>query len=84
MIWLFLDQLLALQKAGLIRLTPGRTARQYLRALDDPHLSEGFRATLGAFEQVYYGHQLPGPEELERVWSRAENFRHHLQTLKVG
>jgi Domain of unknown function (DUF4129) len=80
-IWLFLDQLLGLQRAGLIRLTPGRTARQYASGLDDPLLGAGLRATLGVFEQVYYGHRMPGPEELERVWSRAEAMRRRLRTI---
>src|SRR5208337_1196491 len=82
-IWLFLAQLLGLQRAGLLRLTPGRTARQYASGLDDPLLGDGLQATLGVFEEVYYGHRLPGPDELERVWSRAETFRHRLQTIKV-
>jgi Domain of unknown function (DUF4129) len=82
-IWLFLDQLLSLQRAGLIRLTPGRTARQYASGLDDPLLGDGLRATLGVFEEVYYGHRLPGPEELERVWARAEALRRRLQAIKV-
>ena len=82
-IWLFLDQLLSLQRAGLIRLTPGRTARQYASGLDDPLLGDGLRATLGVFEEVYYGHRLPEPEELERVWSRAEALRRRLQAIKV-
>ena len=83
-IWLFLDQLMSLQRAGLIRLTPGRTARQYAGGLDDPLLSDGLRTTLGVFEEVYYGHRLPGPEELERVWSRAETFRRHLLATRVS
>jgi len=83
-IWLFLDQLLGLQRAGLIRLVPGRTARQYASGLDDPLLDDGLRATLGVFEEVYYGHRLPGPDELERVWSRAETFRRRLQTIKAN
>ena len=82
-IWLFLDQLLSLQRAGLIRLTPGRTARQYASGLDDRLLGDGLRATLGVFEEVYYGHRLPEPEELERVWSRAEALRRRLQAIKV-
>jgi len=82
-IWLFLDQLLGLQRAGLIRLTPGWTARQYASGLDDPLLGDGLRATLGVFEEVYYGQRLPGPEELQRVWSRAETFRRRLQAIKV-
>ncbi len=83
-IWLFLDQLLGLERAGLIRLTPGRTARQYAGELGDPLLGDGLRSTLGVFEEVYYGHRLPGPEALERVWSRAETFRRRLQTIKGG
>ena len=82
-IWLFLDQLMSLQRAGLVRLTPGRTVRQYASGLDDPLLADGLRTTLGVFEAVYYGHRLPGPEELERVWSRAETFRSRLQAINV-
>ena len=84
MIWLFLDQLMSLQRAGLVRLTPGRTARQYASGLDDPLLAEGLRTTLGVFEEVYYGHRLPRPEELERVWSRAEAFRRRLHVDQGG
>ena len=83
-IWLFLDQLMSLQRAGLIRLLPGRTARQYACGLGDPVLSHGLRTTLGVFEQVYYGHRHPGPDELDRVWSQAELFRRRLQTLTAG
>jgi hypothetical protein len=81
-IWLFLDQLLSLQGAGLIRLTPGQTARQYASGLDDPLLASGLRTTLGVFEEVYYGRRTPGAEELERVWSRAETFRRRLRATQ--
>ena len=46
MIWLFLDQLLVLRRLGLIRLAPGRTARQYVLAVSDSQLRDGLRATL--------------------------------------
>ncbi len=82
-IWLFLDQLMGLQRAGLIRLIPGRTARQYAGGLSDTILRDGLRTTLTVFEEVYYGHRLPGPEELDRLWSRAEIFRRRLQTIQV-
>jgi hypothetical protein len=81
-IWLFLDQLLSLERAGLVRLTPGRTARQYARGLDDPLLAAGLRTTLGVFEEVYYGRRIPGTAELERVWAGAERFRNHLQSIQ--
>jgi hypothetical protein len=81
-IWLFLDQLLSLERAGLVRLTPGRTARQYARGLDDPLLAAGLRTTLGVFEEVYYGRKIPGTAELDRVWAGAETFRSHLRALQ--
>jgi hypothetical protein len=83
-IWLFLDQMLALERAGLIRLTPGRTARQYVQSLRDPTLRDGLRATLGLFESVYYGRRAPEPATLDRVWSRAESVRGQLQALAAG
>jgi hypothetical protein len=80
-IWLFFDQLLGLQRAGLVRLTPGRTARQYASSLDDPLLAGGLRATLGLFEQVSYGHRLPSHRDMERLWPLAESFRRRLETI---
>ena len=47
-IWLFLDQLLALRRLGLIRLAPGRTARQYVLAVSDSQLRDGLRDDSGA------------------------------------
>jgi hypothetical protein len=81
-IWLFLDQLISLQRAGLIRLTPGKTARQYARSLDDPVLAEGLQATLHAFEDVYYGHRVPPREVLTTVWAKAEEFRRRLIAIQ--
>ncbi len=81
-IWLFFDQLLGLERAGLVRLTPGRTARQYASSLDDPLLEGGLRATLGLFEQVSYGHRLPSHLDLERLWPLAESFRRRLESIR--
>jgi hypothetical protein len=83
-VWLFLDQLVSLQRVGLIRLTPGKTARQYAQGLKDPVLAEGLQATLGAFEQVYYGRRLPAPATLQRVWACAEQFRGRIQAIEGG
>lgn len=80
-IWLFLDQLLGLERAGLVRLMPGRTARQYASSLSDPLLAGGLRATLGLFEQVSYGHHLPTHHDLDRLWPLAESFRQRLETM---
>jgi Domain of unknown function (DUF4129) len=83
-IWLFLDQLLALRQLGLIRLAPGRTARQYVLAVSDSQLRDGLRATLALFEEVYYGHRSPTPQALESIWARALAFRRRLETMKAG
>jgi hypothetical protein len=83
-IWLFLDQLLALRRLGLIRLAPGRTARQYVLAVSDTQLQDGLRATLSLFEDVYYGHRSPTPQALESIWSRALAVRRRLDTMKSG
>jgi hypothetical protein len=83
-IWLFLYQLLALRRLGLIRLAPGRTARQYVLAVNDTQLRDGLRATLALFEEVYYGRRKPTPQALESIWSRALAFRSRLETMKAG
>jgi hypothetical protein len=83
-IWLFAYQLLALEQQGLIRLAPGRTARQYVLALDDSLLRDGLRTTLGLFEEVYYGHRVPTLPAFESVWARAEAFRDRLASLRVS
>ena len=83
-IWLFLDQLLALRRLGLIRLAPGRTARQYVLAVNDSQLQDSLRATLALFEEVYYGHRDPPPEVVESIWSRALAFRRRVETMRAG
>jgi hypothetical protein len=82
-IWLFFYQLLTLNRLGLVRLAPGRTARQYVFAVADPLLREGLEATLGLFEEAYYGHRVPTASALEAVWSRALAFRRHLEAIKA-
>jgi hypothetical protein len=83
-IWLFLDQLLSLKRAGLIRLTPGRTARQYVPMVEDPQLRDGLRHTLGVFEEVSYGHRLPGPVAVQQAFSQAEAFHRRLESISTG
>jgi hypothetical protein len=83
-IWLFLDQILWLERAGLIRLLPGKTARQYVQSLHDPLLRDGLRGTLSAFEDVYYGRRAPEPALLDRIWTQAEAVRGQLQTIAAG
>jgi hypothetical protein len=78
LVCLFGYELLSLSRAGLIRLGPGRTGRQYVRALEDPHLRGPASATLRLFEEVYYGHRKPSAAAFEHVWKQAEAFRARL------
>ncbi len=62
-------------------MTPGKTARQYVHALDDRPLRESLNATLAVFEEVYYGRRSLDPATLDQLWSRAEAFRGRVATL---
>jgi hypothetical protein len=72
---LFAYQLLRLDQMGLIRLAPGRTGRQYVQAIHDPDFIDSLEATLGLFEDVYYGRKLPTLEAFEAVWRSAQVFQ---------
>ena len=71
---LFAHQLLTLMKLGLVRLAPGRTGRQLLRAVTDAEFRSLVMPTLRLFEIVYYGHRIPSDEEFAAVWANAEAF----------
>ncbi len=72
---LFAYQLLSLDQMGLIRLAPGRTGRQYVQTIHDPRFADSLEATLGLFEDVYYGRKLPTLEAFEAVWRSAQVFQ---------
>jgi Domain of unknown function (DUF4129) len=78
---LFAHQLLSLDQLGLIRLAPGRTARQYIRALGDPDFRDYVSATLGLFEDVYYGRKRPTRAAFESVWRSAQAFEERRRLL---
>jgi hypothetical protein len=81
---LFAHQLLTLDRLRQIRLVPGRTGRQYVRAIDDRQFRSFVTPTLGLFEAVYYGHQIPSAEAFDRVWTLAEAFERHVATGVVA
>jgi hypothetical protein len=81
-IYLFAHQLLSLDRAGLIRLAPGWTGRQYVRWLRDPVLVDSFAATLGLFEEIYYGHRQPSQGAFEHVWGRAQALEDRRSALE--
>lgn len=83
-ICLFTHQLLTLERLRQIRLIPGRTGRQLVRAVDDPRYRGWVDPTLRLFEAVYYGHRAPSAEAFERVWSLAEEFERHLAAGPVS
>jgi hypothetical protein len=72
---LFAYQLLVLDQMGLIRLTPGRTARQYVQTIRDPRFLSSLELTLGLFEDVYYGRRMPSQQAFEAVWRSAQVFQ---------
>src|SRR5262249_3267074 len=67
-ICLFVHQMLTLERLGLARLAPGRTARQLVRAVPDPTARRRVEPTLRLFEAVYYGHRVPAPDAFAAVW----------------
>ncbi len=72
---LFAHQILTLDRLGLVRLVPGRTARQLVRSIADRPLRADVAPTLRLFEAVYYGHRTPSAEAFEAAWAAAEAFR---------
>ena len=77
-VYLFAHQLLTLDRLRQIRLVPGRTGRQYVRAIDDRRYTAWVEPSLRLFESVYYGHHVPSRESFEHVWSLAEAFERHV------
>jgi hypothetical protein len=77
-ICLFAHQLLTLSKLGLVRLAPGRTGRQLLKAVSDGELRIMVAPTLRLFEAVFYGHRSPTEAEFAVVWSAAEAFERRI------
>lgn len=79
-VYLFSHQLLQLDKAGLVRLTKGKTNRQYLSELRH---SDELRSVLGqttvAFEDVFFGKHTLTRERFERCWKRNEDFQLMIQ-----
>ena len=75
-IYLFSYQLLQLDKAGYIRLTKGKTNRQYLFELR--RLGEMQRLlaqTMSAFEDVFFGRHPLVRERFETCWRENEQFQ---------
>lgn len=69
-ILLFGHQLLMLDKAGMLRLTRGKTNGRYVRETRsvDPSAAKRLRATATAFERSYFGHHKITAQEFKLLW----------------
>jgi len=74
-VYLFSFQLLQLDKRQLIRLSRGKTNRQYLRELGPrPTLRQLVEQTMLAFEDVFFGNHPLDRARFESCWSRLDEF----------
>jgi Domain of unknown function (DUF4129) len=83
-IHLFAHQILTLARIGQLRVVPGRTARQLVRAVGHRGLRSTVEPTLRLFEAVYYGHHVPSAAAFEAAWSQVEVFDRHVDALAAG
>lgn len=83
LIYLFSHQLLVLDQAHFIRLSRGKTNRQYLRELrrHRPDLASLLEPNILAFEQVYFGQHAIDQTRYQQCW---EQFRQMEQRLPGG
>jgi len=79
-IYLFSYQLVRLDQHHLIRLTRGKTNRQYLYEVwQAPELRDMLQRTMLAFEDVFFGHHPLDRERFEQCWSRLDDFHQRLE-----
>jgi hypothetical protein len=78
-IYLFSYQLVKLDQHGFIRLTRGKTNRQYLREIvSRPVLHETLDRTMVAFEDVFFGRHRLERQRFESCWSQLDEFHRRL------
>jgi hypothetical protein len=76
--------LVELDKSHLIRLTRGKTNRQYLREIRrQPSLHELLGMTMVAFEDVFFGHHRLQRDRFEQCYHRLDEFQAQLQEAAV-
>jgi hypothetical protein len=81
-ILLYSYQLLQLDKHRVIRLTKGKTNRQYLReARRQPRLRQLLELTMVAFEDVFFGRHALDRERFESCWNRVGDFQQLLEQV---
>ncbi len=78
-VYLFSYQLVQLDQHQAIRLTRGKTNRQYLRELlARPDLGGILERTMVAFEDVFFGHHPLDRAGFERCWQRLDEFHQRI------
>jgi hypothetical protein len=81
-VYLYSYQLLELDKHHVIRLTRGKTNRQYLReAGTRADLGDTLKATMVAFEDVFFGHHELDRSGFEACWSRLDDFHQRVREV---
>ena len=74
-IYLYSYLLVQLDRRQVIRLTKGKTNRQYLREVRQrPELVPIFELTMIAFEDVFFGDHALSRSEFEECWNRLDEF----------
>jgi hypothetical protein len=78
-IYLFSYQLVQLDRHHVIRLTKGKTNRQYVRETRSrPVLRSILEQTMFAFEDAFFGHKTITREQFERCWQQLDTFHAEL------
>ena len=81
-IYLFSHRLLQLDRAGRIRLTKGKTNRQYLREIgSSKDLQKILGRTIVSFEEVFFGRHDLTREKFEACWQQNDQFEQILQQV---
>ena len=74
-VYLYSYLLVQLDRRQVIRLTKGKTNRQYLREVRQrPELVPIFEPTMIAFEDVFFGDHPLSRGEFEKCWDRLDEF----------
>lgn len=74
-VYLFCHQLVQLDRHDRIRLTRGKTNRQYLRELDpQTDLRKILQQSMSTFEDAFFGHHAIDRTRFEGCWNRLEEF----------
>lgn len=83
-IYLFSYQLVQMDRHDVIRLTRGKTNRQYLREVwPRTGLRGMFERTMVTFEDVFFGHHPLDREGFESCWLKLDEFHEHVEQAAV-